>query len=316
MGKIGKRWGKKVTYLRDWKKVNEMYVQRGIYYLDFDWVQNWYKEVDEMNKGKVGAPYIFPHTLIKLQAVWTQLYNFRAVEGITRQVCLFAQIPEYNNYTTIWRRVTMLEESIPLPEGKEISVATDGSGMKMNMSGEYFEEKYGDGKKKFIKVTISADPHNKDVLKVEVALEGEGDSEPEIAEKHMRELIEEDGYTVKDFRIDGAGDTHKLFNFCDFYNIDPIIKIRDNAVIDPGGGGSWFRGIVVKYYNEVGYEKWAKEKEYGMRWPGTEGIFSAVKRIFSERVRSKKVENMCKEVYRKFWAYQILKKYGEVKVGK
>ncbi len=57
-----------------------------------------------------------------------------------------------------------------------------------------------------------------------------------------------------------------------------------------------------------------KKKKYGMRWPGTEGIFSAVKRIFSERVRSKKTENMCKEVYRRFWAYQILKYYGEKKV--
>src|SRR3989338_10134182 len=100
MGKIGKRWGKKVTYIRNWRKTNEIYVQRGVFYLDFNWVQNWYKEVEDMNKGKVGAPYIFPNSLIKLQAVWTQLYNFRAVEGITRQVCLFAQIPEYNDYTT------------------------------------------------------------------------------------------------------------------------------------------------------------------------------------------------------------------------
>ncbi len=43
----------------------------------------------------------------------------------------------------------------------------------MNMSGEYFEQMYGKGeRKKFIKVVISADPFEKDILKIEVSLEG------------------------------------------------------------------------------------------------------------------------------------------------
>jgi len=314
MGKIGKRWGKKVFYIRDWKKYNEELVQRGVYILDFEMVQNWDKELVEMNKGKVGAPYQFPNSLIEIQAVWAQTYNYRAVEGITRQVVKFSQLPEYDNYTTIWRRVTAFNESLPKPEGKIISTSTDGSGMKMNMSGEYFEEKYGDGKKKFIKVTITADPYKKDLLKVEVSLEGEGLSEPEVAEKHMQELIDE-GFDINKFFMDGAGDTHDLFDFCDQHNIEPIIKIRENAVADPGSGGSWKRGKEVEKYHKEGYKKWAKKRHYGQRWTGTEGIFSAVKRIFSERVRSRKKENMCKEVKRRFWAYQILRNYGKRKVA-
>lgn len=314
MGKIGKRWGKKVTYIRDWKKVNEELVLRGVYSLDFEWVMNWDKELEKMNKKKVGAPYHFPQSLIRLQAFWAQLYNYRAVEGITRQVCAFAQIPEYNDYTTIWRRVTLFDEPLPKPKGDTISASTDGSGMKMNMGGEYFEEKYGDGKKKFIKVTITADPYDKDLLRVEVALDGEGDSEPEVAEQHMKELINE-GYNINKFFMDGAGDTHQLFDFCDQHGIDPIIKLRKNAVVDPGGRGSWKRGIEVEKYRRLGYEAWAKIKHYGRRWTGTEGIFSAVKRIFSERVRSKKIENMCKEVKRRFWAYAVLRRYAQGKVA-
>lgn len=314
MAKIGKRWGPNVTYIRDWRKINEIHIQRGVYYLDFEWVKNWDKELEQMNDGKQGAPFQFPDSLIRLQALWAQVYNYRAVEGITRQVCKFAQIPEYNDYTTIWRRVTALEEDIPLPnDQKEISAATDGSGIKMNMSGEYFEDKYGDGKKKYIKVTITADPYDKDLLKVETSLEGEGLSEPQVAEKHMKELIEE-GYKIKEAFGDGAFDTHPLFDFCDQYNIDPILKIRENAVIDPGGNGSWLRGVEVAEYKRLGYKEWAKQKHYGRRWTGTEGIFSAVKRMFGERVRSKKVENMFKEAHRRFWCYQILKSYGEKKV--
>ncbi len=314
MGKIGKRWGKKVTYIRNWRKVNGEGIERGVFYLDFEWAQNWDKELAEMNAGKVGAPYEFPHSLIRWQAFIAQFLNYRACQGITQQVREFAQIPNYNHYTTIWRRVTAFDEPLPKPKGKNISASTDGSGVKSNMAGEYFEDKYGDGRKKYIKVTITADPYEKDLLKVEVALEGEGLSEPEVAQKHMRELIEEK-HNINEFFMDGAGDTHQLFDFCDQHNINPVIKIRENAVVDPGGGGSWRRGREVEIYCKWGYKKWAEKKHYGRRWTGTEGIFSAVKRIFSERVRSRKIENMCKEAKRKFWCYAVLKRYGGEKVA-
>jgi hypothetical protein len=36
----------------------------------------------------------------------------------------------------------------------------------------------------------------------------------------------------------------------------------------------------VRQYKKMDYKRWAKEKDYGKRWVCTEGIFSAVKRIF------------------------------------
>ena len=200
----------------------------------------------------------------------------------------------------------------PKPKSKEMSVSTDGSGIKMNMSGEYFEQMYGKGdRKKFIKVVVSADPFEKDILKIEVSLEGEGLSEPDIAEKHMKELIK-NGIDIGRFFGDGSLDKHNLFDFCDQHKINTSIKIRENA--DPEAEGSWRRSIEVKKYKKLGYKKWAKQNKYGRRWTGTEGIFSAVKKIYGERVRAHKVENMCLEAKRKFWAYQIIKKYAEDKL--
>ncbi|MEK7082735.1 MAG: IS5 family transposase [Patescibacteria group bacterium] len=314
MGKIGKRWGKKVTYLRSWRKVNDEGIERGVFYLDFEWAQNWDNELLIMNTGKIGAPYEFPNSLIRWQAFIAQFFNYRACQGITQQIRRFAQIPNYNHYTTIWRRVTAFDEPLPKPKGKNISASTDGSGIKMNMAGEYFEDKYGDGRKKYIKVTITADPYDKDLLKVEVSLEGEELSEPQVAEKHMEELIDE-GYNINKFFMDGAGDTHNLFDFCDQHDIKPIIKIRENAVVDPGGSGSWRRGQEVKWYCKWGYKKWAEKKHYGRRWTGTEGIFSAVKRMFGERVRSRIIKNMCQEAKRRFWAYAVLRKYAQRRVA-
>ena len=96
-----KRWGKKVTYVRDWKKVNESYVKRAIFYLDFDWVESWSNELAKMNFGKCGAPYLFPNSLIKLQAIWLNYFSYRGAEGITRQLVNLGLLPEFNDYSTI-----------------------------------------------------------------------------------------------------------------------------------------------------------------------------------------------------------------------
>ena len=307
------RWGKKVFYIRNWNNINETYVQKATFYLEFKWVEGWSKELAEMNLGKRGAPYQFPNSLIKLQAIWLNFFSYRGAEGITRQLADLRILPEYNDYSTIHRRVIDLYLEIPKPKHKEISVSTDGSGVKMNMGGEYFEQKYGerDGKK-FIKVVVSAEPFDKDILKVEVSLEGEGDSEPSIAEKHLDELYKE-GYNILDFFGDGSFDTNNLFDLCDFYQINPRIKIRETAIIS--SNNSWRRNIEVKKYLKMGYKKWAKKNNYGRRWTGTEGIFSAVKKIYGERVRAHRVDNMCLEAKRKFWAYQIIKRYAEDKMG-
>lgn len=302
-----KRWGKKRKYPRNWKEYNEELVRRGTFYLDFDWVKNWKNELREMNKNKVGSPYRFPRSLIELQAVWLQFLDYRGVEGITRKVFEVGQIPDYNDYSTVCRRINALNIQIELPENKDIFVATDLSGVKMNMSGEYFYEKYGDGKKKFIKVTISADPFTKDLLKLDVALEGEELSEPDVAMTHMAEL-EAEGYKILGFWGDGGYDKHDLFDFLDYYNIPSAVKIRKNAIIDPGG--SVRRNIEVSIYKRLGYDEWAKKRQYGQRWVGTEGIFSAVKRKFGERVRAKIEENMIREAKRKFWAYEKIRRYA------
>ncbi|MEK6933264.1 MAG: hypothetical protein AABW75_00120 [Nanoarchaeota archaeon] len=84
-----KRWGKKATYIRDWKNVNEIHVKRATFYLDFKWIKSWDDELFEMNKGKRGALFQFPNSLIKLQAIWLNFFSYRGAEGITRKFVEF-----------------------------------------------------------------------------------------------------------------------------------------------------------------------------------------------------------------------------------
>lgn len=307
MKKPKKRWGKKKKYKRNWHEYNEELIRRGTFYLDFEWAKSWKRELHKMNEGKVGRPYEFPESLIKLQSVWLEFTDLRGVIGITRQVVEIGKIPDYNCFSTLNRRVNMMSLKFKLPKDKDIYCATDMTGVKMNMGGEYFEKMYGDGKKKFIKVTLTGNPYTKDLYEVDVAIEGEELSEPDVAMTHMTEF-ESQGYNILKFWGDGKYGTHELFDFLDYYNIKAAVKFAQNAIVDPGG--SVRRGIEVIKFQSLGYEKWAEETSYGMRWPGTEGIISAVKRKFSERVRAKKEENMLREAKRKFWAYEIIRNYA------
>ncbi|MFQ5822391.1 MAG: transposase [Candidatus Heimdallarchaeota archaeon] len=303
-----KRWGKKKKYKRNWHEYNEELTRRGTFYLDFKWAKSWKKELREMNEGKVGRPYEFPESLIKLQSVWLEFTDLRGVVGITREVVEIGKIPDYNCFSTVNRRVNMMNLKFKLPKDKDIYCSTDMSGVKMNMSGEYFEKMYGDGKKKFIKVTLTGNPYTKDLYEVDVAIEGEELSEPDVAMTHMAE-IHSQGYNILKFWGDGKYGTHELFDFLDYYNIKSAVKMAQNAIVDPGG--SVRRNLEVIKFQSLGYEAWAKETAYGMRWTGTEGIISAVKRKFGERVRAKKEENMLREAKRKFWAYELIRNYAK-----
>jgi len=305
-----KRWGRKFEDKRDWKKENEKYVVRGEFLFDLDFVKSWDKELEEMNEGKRGAPFEFPESFIEWLAVLSQWISNRGLQGVTRQFQKKGLLPKEANYSTINIRVNKIDTSFELPKEGNISVSTDGSGMKMSNRGDYKETKYGDGKKKFLRVTISAEPYKKKLLDIDVCIDGEGASEPEVAMSHIEELIAL-GYDVDKFFGDGAFDVHSLFDLLDQYAILSAIKIRKNASLDPEGKGSWRREQEVLDYRKKKYKKWAKEKEYGRRWTGTEGIFSAVKGIFGEETRSKNIGNMIHEVKRKFWAYDKMCQYAE-----
>ena len=295
---------------RVWKLYNEELIVRGEFLLDYEWIKKgWFDELKLMNKEKRGAPFQFPNSLIKLQAVWHQWIDYRGIEGMTRQIVEMAQLLDFNDYSTINRRVNKLEVGFQLPKQGFVSVSTDGTGIKINNAGEYRQDKYGKKRqKKYIKVTISANPLTKDLLDCTVSLEGEGLSEPECAQEHMQQQIN-NGISIDKFWGDGSYDVLKLFNFLQKNNIESAIKIRSNASDD--ANGSMRRAREVAEYKFKGYTDWAREKEYGKRWLGTEVIISAVKRKFGEKIKSTKTENMLKEAKRKFWAYETIKKYAK-----
>lgn len=307
----GKRWGKKRIDKRKWPEYNEELVVRGEFLLDLNWVESWPEELEAMNDGKRGAPFTFPESLIKWQALPNQWIGVRGVEGITRALVENGLLPMFNDFSTINRRVNKIEPVFELPKHGFCSISTDGTGIKMHHAGEYRRIKYGGKARRFVRVVITANPFTKDLLDLEVSVDGEGESEPKIAEKHMSNLLNF-GIQVDKFWGDGAFDSKELFNFLEQNGIESAIPPRDNA--SDNADGSMRRAREVAEYKSKTWDEWARDKQYGKRWLGTEGIISAVKGIFDEDTRAKTTETACLEAGRKFWLYETMRKYAKAKI--
>ena len=320
------RWGKKkFRDDRDWVKTNEMYVVRGEFYLDFDFVTNWQKELKEMNKGKVGAPFKFPGSFMEWQAVWHQWLDYRGLEGIARKLSGFGLIPEYDDYTTIWYRVHNFKPDIQLPDYDDLEVGCDGTGLKTNNAGQYRIYKYGERtRKKHLIVIITGDVRCKKLISVDAYIEGEGPSEPKVGMKHVDKLVRK-GKRIKKYYGDGAFDTNDTFAQLEELGIESAVPVHIDA--SPSGGDPSRRRAVRTQFNLPSgpgrwkfhdtkkrrkrmQKRWRDQVKHGLRWPGTEGIFSAVKRRFGENTVSRKKEGLIAEAIQRFWAYDIICSYA------
>jgi hypothetical protein len=306
--KLVKRWGPKYHDKRDWPGYNEHLVKRGVYFLALDFVENWNQELADMNTDKRGAPYQFPKSLIELQALWhAKEIPCRMIEGMTRDLSRMGQLPGYNDYSTVSRRINDLDYCLAPPEGDNLVIFSDGTGLQAVNGGEYLREKYGKKNRQWIQIVLLGDAKTHEPVSYEINLLPA--SEPDSTQKQVTKLLS-DGTALKSVGGDGGLDKKSLWDFLDQKGIQPIIKPDENALTDtdclPRNQAVWER-------NNIGYKPWARKHGYGHRWTATEGIFSAVKRMFGEQIKATSEKGMEKEAACKIWAYQKLKRAGKKK---
>ncbi len=297
MGKR-KRWGKRYNDTRDWTLYNEQLVKRGEFYFSPRFLQTWLPELKVMNAGKEGNPYLYPKSLIAFLAiVHAKSFDYRACQGMLRVLSRqFHDFPVIS-FSQICRRINALDVQFDA-DGNDMVVGVDGSGIKVTNRGEWMRKIWSNTPVKgWIKVTILGNTKG-DIVDVKIGNEGLDER------KAARTLVRKHRKKAKKLLADGLHDDKQTFNLCKQLQIEPVIKIRSNA--SEKADGSFLRKQCVKEYKELGYKRWAKEKQYGLRWVCTEGIFSAVKRIFGECVHAVKKRFMYQEARLKFWAYQQL----------
>lgn len=282
---------------RNWDIYNEKLVKRGEFYISFEFLGSWDRELKRMNKGKKGKPFEYPETFVQFSALWYTLFHlpYRQLEGALRKLSSFLPKLKAADYSTLWHRITKLTIEIPEQCDDEIVVAVDSSGIKVTNRGEWMRKNWkGKEIKGWIKVHIAVDVETKELVSIEVTDEKVGDC------KMLEPLLKD--VKIKDALLDGAYDTENAFEFFRRKGVDPPgIKISENA--SPKGLSD--RAFAVREFQKLGYEKWKRKHRYGKRW-AAEGFFSAVKRCFGESVRATSFDGMIKEVRREFLFYNML----------
>jgi len=290
-----KRWGKKFKDNRNWKECNTRLIKRGEFYINPRFLETWLQETKEANYGKVGEPFLYPNSLIEFLAVLkSKGFDYRALEGIIRALSKRLNNFPVISFSQIRRRMLALPVSFDA-KSNGLVVGADGTGIKVSNRGDWIREAWNI-RRGWIKVVILGDVEGNIV---DVRIGNENLDERASA----RGMLRKNSKNIKRALMDGLHDCEDTFDLCYELGIEAGIKIRENAN-DSGLGA---RPREVRLYKNIGYKIWAKEKDYGMRWPSTEGIFSGVKGIFGESVKSHKIRNMYHEAKLKFWSYQKLK---------
>jgi hypothetical protein len=97
----------------DWPSYNDSLVRRGQVLLDFDILDGWDHELSQMNLGKVGEPYNYPHSFIQLLGYMRAYFHlpYRQTQGV---VIAHAnkKLPNTPHYSTVNRRINKLEIKI------------------------------------------------------------------------------------------------------------------------------------------------------------------------------------------------------------
>lgn len=96
-----------------WSDYNEHLVRRGEILLGFDVLDNWDKELEEMNRGKLGEPFHYPDTFV-LMLGYAKVYfhlPYRQTEGIVKGHAK-NKIPSIPDFSTINRRINRLDVKI------------------------------------------------------------------------------------------------------------------------------------------------------------------------------------------------------------
>src|SRR3989344_2877852 len=159
----------------------------------------------------------------------TKRVPYRMIEGMTQDLVRMGSMPEYNDYSTVNRRINQLDFRLAPPQGKRIIVFSDGTCLQAVNGGEYLREKYGKKNRRWIQIVLLGDVEHHEPISYEVRLVPA--SESESTERQTTTLLKQN-IDIAALGGDGAMDDKRLWNFCDEQGLLPIIKPDKNESND------------------------------------------------------------------------------------
>jgi IS5 family transposase len=283
--------------MRDWSSYNKSLVRRGQVLLDFDVIDNWYKELEIMNRGKVGEPFAYPSSFLQVLGYMRVYFHlpYRQTEGVVKAHA-GNRVPSIPHYSTINRRVNELDIQINEKVGNDIVIAIDSTGIKVSNRGEWIRHKWHI-RKGYLKIHVAVDIRKKKILSLETTSEEVHDGR--VLKNLVDHTLEKN--TVKRVLGDGTYDSNNNFRYLSKNHIQAGIKTRRNSKVRPTNCKTRNMAVIRQQGN---IRRWKRSVSYGQRWM-VETVFSSMKRMFGEHVSARKFPNMIKEMFLKASLYNL-----------
>ena len=285
---------------RDWSTYNDALVRRGEINLSPSVIDEWKDELRKANDGKVGEPYHYPESYIRLLAFIRLLFHlpYRQAEGFVASLSKHVEGLKAPDYSTMDRRVNKLEISLDdtlIRSNTPVSIAVDSSGIKVHNGGDWIRHVWK-VKRGYLKIHFAVDIRTKQIVSMDVSSEKVHDG------RRLKRLVNgaKENVRVKRVLADGAYDSRANFNYLSSNGINPVIRVRSNSV--PKSKGCMARKLAVIEQQTFKPKAWSRIHRFGYRWK-VKGAFSCIKRIFGEYVTAKKFVNMAKEMAMKASIY-------------
>src|SRR6476620_11049510 len=141
-----------------WSTYNQSLVRRGELLIGFDVIDNWDKELKQMNKDKVGEPFHYPDTSLLLLGYAKVYFHlpYRQTEGIA-QGHANKKVLSIPDYTTINRRINRLDIKIKDTDSENkqfkdeyIVITIDSTGIKVTNRCQWMKDKWNVNKKGYL----------------------------------------------------------------------------------------------------------------------------------------------------------------------
>jgi len=247
-----------------WKEYNDKLVKRGEVLIDFGFLKDMDKELEELNKGKRERPYRYSESLFKILGYfYAFVKNYRIIEGL----CLaFSRIiPNFPtpDHSTIHRR---LKYELKNDKTAGNMLIVDSTGFRLGRTTEYVEYQHRlRRRKKWIKLHIITD--GKKIVKFIITKNNIGDSP---AFREMFRTLKNELKDVDVLVADSAYDSRDNFNLISQHGIKPLIKVRKNSFTLSKGSPS--RRAAVREQRDA---NWSRNSGYTKRWL-VESVFSQI----------------------------------------
>lgn len=289
---------KKTKYLiRNWKQYNQSLRNRGslTFWISEDLIDQW---LITDKSGTRGASVKYSNAAILAMASVKFVFHQagRQTVGLLSSVfeLMKLQLP-VPDHSTLSRRMASLEVRLPIKASRKARhIVCDSTGVKVYGEGEWKVRAHGASKRRtWRKLHLQIDEATKEIL---VA----GASENSVSDCQMFEqMLSANEEEIEQISGDGAFDRKKV------YQAIKEREIRKAAIPPRKGARIWQHGKTkaerlirdenLRAVRRKGRKKWKEESNYHRRSLAETGVFR-FKKIFSDKLQSREIENQFSEM--------------------